>query len=213
VPDASTIALFSLAAFALIVVPGPSVMYVVARGLDQGRRAALVSAAGIETGGLVHVLGAAVGLSAVIVSSATAFTVVKYAGAAYLMLLGIRELRGRRAGTPEPGERPEPASLRRVFWQGALVNALNPKTAIFFLAFLPQFVDPARGPLAPQVLVLGTVFLTIAMVSDTAWGLAAGTLGPRLKASWRRAVQRWGSGSVFVALGVSTALTATRRAV
>lgn len=210
-PEPSTFAFFSLAAFALIVVPGPSVIYVVSRGLEQGRRAALVSALGVEAGGLVHVVGAAVGLSALIVSSATAFTIVKYAGAAYLILLGLREL--RRRGTDEPAASWEPAPLRRVFWQGALVNALNPKTALFFLAFLPQFVDPARGPIAPQVVVLGAVFLAIALVSDSLWGLAAGTLGPRLKARWRRGVQRWGSGGVFVALGIGTALTTTRRAV
>ena len=210
-PDASTLAVFSLAAFALIVVPGPSVIYVVSRGLEQGRRAALVSAIGIEVGGLVHVAAAAIGLSALIVSSATAFTIVKYAGAAYLVLLGLRELRGR--GTAAAPERPEPARLRRVFWQGVLVNTLNPMTALFFLAFLPQFVERGQGPVTTQVLALGVVFVLIAWVSDSAYGLAAGTLGPRLKEGWRRAVQRWGSGSVFVALGIGTALTTTRRAV
>jgi threonine/homoserine/homoserine lactone efflux protein len=212
VPDLSTIALFSLAALALIVVPGPSVIYVVTRGLQQGRRAALVSALGIEAGGLVHVTGAALGLSALIVSSATAFTVVKYAGAAYLVWLGVRELRGRSASDEERvAEEPVPAG--RLFWQGVLVNALNPKTAIFFLAFLPQFVDPARGAVAFQVAVLGFVFISIALVSDSVWGLAAGTFGPRLRTRVRQRVQRWGSGSVFVALGIGTALSTTRRAV
>ena len=210
-PEPGTLALFSLAALALIVVPGPAVIYVVSRGLDQGRRAALVSALGIEAGGLVHVAAAALGLSALIVSSATAFTVLKYAGAAYLILLGLRELRGRAA--PGRPRKPEPARLRRLFWQGVLVNALNPKTALFFLAFLPQFVNPDAGPVVTQILVLGGVFIVIAFVSDSAWGLAAGTLGPRLKESVRRRVQRWGSGSVVVALGVGTALSTTRRTV
>lgn len=211
-PDLATVAVFALAAFALIVIPGPSVLYVVSRGIEQGRRAALVSALGIEAGGLVHVIGAAAGLSALIVSSATAFTIVKYAGALYLVVLGVRELRGRRpAATPSAPL--EPAPLSRVFWQGALVNALNPKTALFFLALLPQFVDPAAGPVAVQTLALGFVFLLIALISDSTWGLAAGTLGPRLREGWRRAAQRWGSGSIFVALGIGTALTTTRRAV
>ncbi|MEX2193736.1 MAG: LysE family translocator [Thermoleophilaceae bacterium] len=210
-PEPTTLAVFSLAALALIVVPGPAVIYVVTRGIDQGRRAGLVSALGIEAGGLVHVAAAALGLSALIVSSATAFTVLKYAGAAYLIMLGLRELRGRAARVAP--EKPEPAPLRRVFWQGVLVNALNPKTALFFLAFLPQFVDPAAGPVHAQILVLGAVFVAIGFVSDSAWGLAAGTLGPRLRDGVRRRVQRWGSGSVFVALGVGTALSTTRRAV
>lgn len=207
-PDLSTLALFSLAAFALIVIPGPSVIYVVSRGIEQGRRAGLVSALGIETGGLVHVIGAAVGLSALIVSSATAFTIVKYAGAAYLVLLGLRELGGRRT-LRDPAAASDPAPLQRVFWQGALVNALNPKTALFFLAFLPQFLDPNRGAVAPQVLVLGLLFLMIALVCDSTWGLVAGTFGPRLKEGVRRRVQRWGSGTVFVALGAMS-LTARR---
>ena len=210
-PEPGTLALFSLAALALIVVPGPAVIYVVSRGVDQGRRAALVSALGIEAGGLVHVAAAALGLSALIVSSATAFTVLKYAGAAYLIVLGLRELRGRVPR--DRSDEAEPARLRRLFWQGVLVNALNPKAALFFLAFLPQFVDPARGPVVGQVLVLGAVFIAVAFVSDGAWGLAAGTFGPRLKESVRRRVQRWGSGSVFVALGIGTALSTTRRAV
>lgn len=210
-PDPSTLAIFSLAALALIAVPGPAVLYVVGRGLAGGRRTALVSALGIEVGGLVHVAAAALGLSALIVSSATAFTAVKYAGAAYLVLLGIRELRGRGGDGEERAQGPVP--LRRAFWQGVLVNALNPKTALFFLAFLPQFVDPAAGSVVVQILVLGGVFVAIAFVCDSAWGLAAGALGPRLKDGVRRRVRRWGSGSVFVALGLGTALSATRRSV
>src|SRR5262249_36729771 len=150
-PTATTFALFSLAALALIVVPGPAVTYVVTQSLDKGRSAGLVSALGIACGGLVHVTAAAVGLSALIPSSADAFTVVKLVGAASLIVLGLLRLAGR-GETDEDAVATAPS---RLFWQGALVNVLNPKTALFFLAFLPQFVDPGRGPVALQAAVLG----------------------------------------------------------
>ena len=207
-PDGSTLALFSLAALALIVVPGPAVLYIVAQGIDRGRRAGVVSALGISAGGLVHVAAAAIGLSALIVSSATAFTVVKYAGAAYLIALGLRRLLARdnapEAATAVSRER----SLRRTFWQGAIVNVLNPKTALFFLAFLPQFVDTDGGAVALQVTVLGLLFVGLALLSDSVWGLAAGSAAGWLRA--RRGVlraQRLTSGGVMVGLGVAAALT------
>jgi threonine/homoserine/homoserine lactone efflux protein len=211
VPDASTFGVFAVAALALIVVPGPSVLYVVTRGLEQGRTAGVVGALGNGLGAIAHVLAAALGLSALLVSSATAFTIVKYAGAAYLVLLGLRELCRRRPGDEGVVE-VRPASLARVFWQGTLVSALNPKTALFFLAFLPQFTDPARGAIVGQIVALGLVFCAIAVISDSTWGLAAGTVGPRLRAGVRRGLQRWGSGTAFVALGVGAALTTARRA-
>jgi threonine/homoserine/homoserine lactone efflux protein len=210
VPDSETFGLFAVAALALIVVPGPSVLYLVTRGLEQGRTAGVVGALGNALGSLAHVVAAAVGLSALLVSSATAFTIVKYAGAAYLVYLGLRQL-CRRSGDEAVVE-VRPASLSRVFWQGALVSALNPKTALFFLALLPQFTDPGRGAIAPQIIALGLVFTVIAVLSDSAWGLAAGTVGPRLRAGVRRGLQRWGSGTAFVALGVGAALTTARRA-
>ena len=209
-PNPTTFGVFAIAALALIVVPGPSVLYVVTRGLEQGRRAGVVGALGNGLGSMVHVTAAALGLSALLVSSATAFTVVKYVGAAYLVLLGLRELL-RRGGGESAAVRLRPASLRRVFWQGTLVSALNPKTALFFLALLPQFTDPARGAVGPQVVALGLLFTVIAVVSDSAWGVAAGTVGPRLRTGVRRGLQRWGSGSAFVALGVGAALTTARR--
>jgi len=211
VPAPSTLALFSVAALALIVVPGPAVLYIVAQGIDRGRVAGVVSALGISAGGLVHVLAAAVGLSALIVSSATAFTVVKYAGAAYLIVLGVRRLLSR-GDEGEVAEVRRERSLRRTFWQGAVVNVLNPKTALFFLAFLPQFVDVDRGHVAAQVSVLGLLFVTLALISDSAWGLAAGSA-----AGWLRTrpgvlrAQRWTSGGVMVGLGVAAALTGERK--
>jgi len=204
-PAGGTLALFALAALALIVVPGPAVLYVVAQSIDRGRLAGFVSALGVAVGGLVHVTAAAVGLSAVLVSSATAFSVVKLVGAAYLVGLGLFTLLRRREDAPDA---PAPVRrLRRTFGQGVVVNVLNPKTALFFLAFLPQFVDRDAGSVAVQILVLGLLFVVLAVVSDGLWALAAGTASERLRGNRRfLAVQRWVSGSVFVALGTLTAV-------
>ena len=200
--DPSTLAVFAAAALALAVVPGPAVLYIVARSVDQGRFAGLVSALGIGVGSLVHVTAATIGLSSLLASSATAFTVVKYAGAAYLILLGIHRLLTREevaevAATP-------PRALRKIFRDGVIVNVLNPKTALFFLAFLPQFVDPAHGAATLQILVLGLTFTVIALSSDSLWALAAGTLGGWLRRSrWYLGIKRWVTGTVLVVLGVS----------
>jgi threonine/homoserine/homoserine lactone efflux protein len=201
VPDSHALALFAAAALALLLVPGPAVLYIVAQSAEHGRLAGLVSVAGVHLGTLVHVAAAAVGLSALIVSSAVAFSLVKYAGAAYLIYLGIRRLLARRSSeAPLPtGDQP----LSRLFTQGAVVNVLNPKTALFFLAFLPQFVDPART-VWTQVVILGLTFVALGFLSDGAYALAAGTLGGWLRA--RRRALRYASGSVFVGLGVSAAL-------
>jgi threonine/homoserine/homoserine lactone efflux protein len=202
-------ALFLGAALALAVVPGPAVLYVVARSVDQGRAAGLVSVLGIAAGGLVHVAAAAVGLSSLLVSSARAFEVVKYAGAAYLVLLGVRRLLGRDGDATPHGSLPR--GRRRLFSQGVVVNVLNPKTALFFLAFLPQFVDVSRGAVALQILVLGLLFVVVALVSDSAWALAAGTAGARLRGSFGfLRVQRYVSGSIFVGLGAVAALARER---
>jgi threonine/homoserine/homoserine lactone efflux protein len=207
VPDPSTLLLFAAAALALIVVPGPAVLYIVAQSIDRGRAAGLVSALGVAAGGLVHVTAAAIGLSSLLVSSATAFAVVKYAGAAYLIGLGLHTLFVRRE-TPIAAA-PQERRLRRIFWQGAVVNVLNPKTALFFFAFLPQFVDPDKGSAALQIGVLGLLFVVLAVVSDSIWALAAGTASERLRRSRRfLALRRYVSGAVFVGLG---ALTATAR--
>jgi threonine/homoserine/homoserine lactone efflux protein len=203
-PDSSTLFLFSAAAMALIVVPGPAVLYIVAQSLDRGRLAGFVSALGVAVGGLVHVTAAAIGLSSLLVSSATAFNVVKYAGAAYLIGLGLWTLL-RRPDEPSVEVRKE-RRLSRRFWQGVVVNVLNPKTALFFFAFLPQFVDPDGGSAAVQIGVLGLLFVALAVASDSMWALAAGTASERLRGNRRfLAVQRYVSGSVFVGLGALTA--------
>jgi threonine/homoserine/homoserine lactone efflux protein len=204
VPAGETFVLFAAAALALIVVPGPAVLYIVAQSIDGGRAAGLVSALGVAVGGLVHVTAAAVGLSAVVVSSATAFTAVKLAGAAYLVALGLHTL--ARAPKRTEVDAPRERRRRRIFAQGVLVNVLNPKTALFFLAFLPQFVDPARGAVVAQILVLGLVFVVLAVLSDSVWALAAGSASERLRGSRRfLALRRYVSGSVFVGLGALTA--------
>ena len=203
IPDPAALVVFVFAALALLIVPGPAVLYVVARSIRQGRGAGLASVLGIHVGTLVHIAAATAGLSALIVSSAVAFTAVKIAGAVYLLGLGLWTLFSRRAKAEiAPGAR----SLRGVFAQGIVVNVLNPKTALFFLAFLPQFVDPDASHPAVQIAVLGALFVLLGLVTDSLWALAAGTAGGLLRRS-RRFVrtQRYVTGTVYVALGVATA--------
>jgi threonine/homoserine/homoserine lactone efflux protein len=204
IPDSASLAVFVVAALALLVVPGPAVIYVVARSIQQGRRAGLASVLGIHVGTLVHIAAATLGLSALVVSSAVAFTAVKIAGAAYLVGLGLWTLFSRRAETDIAlgGE----ANLRRAFAQGIVVNVLNPKTALFFLAFLPQFVDPNAPHPAAQIAFLGVLFALLGLVTDSIWALAAGTAGGVLRRSTRFARgQRYVTGTVYVGLGVATA--------
>ncbi len=199
---------FLLAALLLLLTPGPAVLYIIARSVDQGRLAGLVSVLSIETGNSFHVVGAGLGLSAILLSSALAFTVVKYLGAAYLVYLGLRRLLARDSAHPEMAVRPQ--SFRRIFSQGVLVAALNPKTALFFLAFLPQFVDPAKGGVAVQFLTLGGLFVLMALVTDSVYALLAGTAGQWLKSArpFRRA-EKMVVGTVYIGLGVTAALADT----
>jgi threonine/homoserine/homoserine lactone efflux protein len=201
-PDSGTVWIFGLTALALLVIPGPAVLYVVVQGAEQGRRIGLASVVGIHLGTLVHVFAATVGLSALIVASALAFSAVKYAGAAYLIYVGVRKLLGRDDPSFEPGR--QHVSYRRAFVRGAVVNVLNPKTALFFLALLPQFIDTDRGGVWSQALVLGLVFVGLGAVTDSLYALAAGTVGGVLRR--RRRGMRYGSGLVFVGLGAVAAL-------
>jgi threonine/homoserine/homoserine lactone efflux protein len=210
IPEPSALALFLAATVALLVVPGPAVLYIVAQSIDRGRRAGLVSMLGIQAGALVHVAAAAVGLSSLLVSSAVAFEAVKYVGAAYLVALGVRRLLVRDDVDDVRVRRER--SLRRLFAQGALVNVLNPKTALFFFAFLPQFVDPDAGYAAAQIAFLGLLFVAVALVSDGTYALLAGAAGGRLRRSRPFvAAQRYVSAGVFVGLGLATALSGSRR--
>ena len=195
---------FLLAALVLLLTPGPAVLYIIARSMDQGRLAGFVSVLSNESGNSVHVLAATLGLSAILMSSALAFSIVKYLGAAYLIYLGIRRLLARDQA--HEIARVQPQSLRRIYSQGVLVATLNPKTALFFLAFLPQFVDLSAGSVALQLLMLGGTFVAMAIVTDSLYALLASTAGGWLKRnrSFLRA-DRYLVGSVYIGLGVTAA--------
>ena len=199
-PSFSAVELFAVASIALLLIPGPAVLYVVTQSAEQGRSAGLASVAGIHIGTFVHIVAAAVGISAVILASAVAFSVVKFAGAAYLVYLGIRKLLERPAiDETEPPR----ALLRAVFARGAIVNLLNPKTALFFLAFLPQFVDTDRGAVWSQVVTLGLVFVALGLVSDSAYAIAGDAAGSLLRR--RATAMRRISGTMYVGLGAVAA--------
>jgi threonine/homoserine/homoserine lactone efflux protein len=204
IPEVSVLGVFVVAALVLLLTPGPAVLYIVARSVEQGRLAGLVSALGVHVGTLVHVAAAALGLSALLVSSALAFNIVKYLGALYLIYLGVRKLAGWDQAAQ--GRALAPHSLRRLFTQGIVVNVLNPKTALFFLAFLPQFVDVSRGAVGAQILVLGLIFVALGVISDGLYAVAAGTAGAWLREGRLLRAERYVSGSVFVGLGVTAAL-------
>ena len=209
-PELSKLLSFILAAIVLLLTPGPAVLYIVARSLDQGRLAGLVSVFSIEVGNFTHVLAATFGLSALLLSSAFAFSIVKYLGAAYLIYLGLRKLFSR--AEPHSITSAPPQSLRRIFSQGVVVAIFNPKTALFFFAFLPQFVDPARGSVTWQMLVLGCVFVMLAIISDSVYALLAGSLGQWLKRRrtfWQ--AERYVVGSVYLGLGVTAAFADTKQ--
>jgi len=211
IPSAASLGLFVSAALVLLLVPGPAVLYILARSIEQGRTAGLVSILGIHAATLVHVLAASLGLSALLASSALAFGVVKYAGAAYLIWLGLRKLLGP-AHMPDIGGMLPGRSHVRLFREGFVVNLLNPKTALFFLAFLPQFVEVGRGHVAMQVAFLGMLFTAIGMVTDSIYALAAGTAGNWLKRSpaYLKA-ERWVSGFVYIGLGLTAAFAGNHR--
>jgi threonine/homoserine/homoserine lactone efflux protein len=207
--DLQTLLVFSLAAALFAVFPGPAVIYIVTRSVAQGRRAGVVSALGIEAGNLVHVAAASVGLSAVLASSALAFTALKYVGAAYLVYLGARHVlqAGDAHAAPHIGQ----VHLGRLFGQGTLIAVLNPKTALFFVAFLPQFVDPSRGPVVAQIAALGVLLVGITTLSDLVYAVLSGTAGGWLRASPRvHRARRYVSGGIYLSLGVSAALSGGR---
>jgi threonine/homoserine/homoserine lactone efflux protein len=206
-PNHTSLLIFVSTAALLLAIPGPAVLYIVGRSIGQGRNAGLVSALGIGVGTLVHTAAAAVGLSALLVSWATAFSVVKYLGAAYLVYLGIQRLRSKESLAAASDTSAPRVTLARVFSQGIVVNVLNPKTALFFFAFLPQFIDPARGHVATQILSLGILFAIMGTTSDSLWALFSGSV-----AGWLRGNQRWMrneryvTGGILISLGVATAL-------
>ncbi len=206
-PTTSSMLIFMAAASVLIVMPGPNLIFILTRGIGEGRRTAVASSLGVDTGTLFHVAAASVGLSAILASSAVAFNTVKYLGTAYMIYLGIRTLSSRDHAVNTEGtivhER-----LRKVFIQGIVVNMLNPKVALFFLAFLPQFVDLSRGNASLQILVFGLIFFAIGLFVDTLCALSSGAIG-----GWLRRIpstirwQHYFSGAMYLLLGAATAFS------
>ncbi|HEU0193335.1 MAG TPA: LysE family translocator [Gaiellales bacterium] len=209
--DPGRLAAFTAVAFALVVIPGPSVLFVIGRGMAFGRRAAIATVFGNTAGVYVQVIALALGLSAIIQRSETVFTAIKLAGAAYLVVLGVRAIRSRRALAFAVEAALPPRPLARTAWEGFLVGLTNPKATIFFATILPQFVDPARGHTTFQLLVLGLVFAVVALVSDSTWGIAAGSARERLGRSPRRLARLGAAGGLtMIGLGLGLALTGRR---
>lgn len=205
-PDLGSIVTFAIASVTLLLIPGPAVIYILNRSVADGREVGLSAVAGLELGNLVHAVAASAGLSAVLATSATAFNTVKWLGAGYLVFVGVRTL--LRPATTVASEATS-ISRRRTFVQGIVVNTLNPKVALFFLSFLPQFIDPDKGAAWSQALVLGITFVLIGCLTDGLYALTASALRARLLSG--RAlpfVQRYVAGTVFIGLGVVAATTA-----
>lgn len=205
--DGTTLSLFAATALVLVITPGPNTLYIITRSVQQGQRAGIVSCCGIAAGTLVHVTAAALGLSAFLVASSALFSLVQYAGAAFLCYLGLKTLLGPspaiRCNEPMP-EQP----LATIFAQAMAVNVLNPKTALFFFAFLPQFVDPTKGSIAAQIMILGLLLVTLGGCSDMIYAWIASRLGKGLWTNSRfRQFQRYCAGSVYLGIGVAAALT------
>jgi threonine/homoserine/homoserine lactone efflux protein len=208
--DISKLYFFVAAALALLLIPGPAVLYITARSASQGRLAGLVSVLAIETANLTQAVAAALGLSAILLSSAIAFNVVKYLGAAYLIYLGIRKFLARDEDVESESVQTE--SLSRIYWQGVAVNILNPKTAFFFLAFLPQFVSPERGNVTAQTLLLGVIFVGLAIITDSLYALLASSVAGRLKGNKNfQKGGRYFAGLVYIGLGIATAFTSAKK--
>lgn len=215
-PSLSTVAVFALSVLVLLAIPGPNHIYIATRSAAQGRAAGVVSAFGVEAGTLVHLTAAMVGLSALIASSTTAFEAIRYLGAVYLVYLGVKAFLSRTTDDADGvgADAAPPASLGKIFRDGMLVNVLNPKAALFFLAFLPQFIDHGAGSVPLQTLVLGLVLIALGIASDLLWAFGAAAIARRVRSSerprgaGRRA--RWATGGVYVSLGALAAATGGR---
>jgi threonine/homoserine/homoserine lactone efflux protein len=205
VPDLGSIITFGIASIALLLIPGPAVIYILNRSVSDGREVGLAAVAGLELGNMVHVVAASAGLSAVLATSATAFNTVKWLGAGYLVFVGVRTLLMRPATMSGDSTS---VTLKRSFTQGVVVNTLNPKVALFFVSYLPQFIDADKGAAWSQALVLGTVFVLIGCCTDGMYALTASALRNKLLTGRTLPfVQRYVAGTVFVALGAMAATT------
>ncbi|QBD82905.1 LysE family translocator [Ktedonosporobacter rubrisoli] len=206
-PTLTTISLFIVATIALVSIPGPNVIYIVMRSVDQGRWAGVISVLGVGTATIVHILAASLGISALLLSSSLLFSIVKYAGAVYLIVIGLSRLFSPSA-EHQKMEIEEKRDLQRIYWNGFVVNLLNPKTALFFFAFLPQFVDPARGSVLSQTLLLGGLLLIVAISNDLTYAFLAGMISGWLRRSRVYPIAvRYITAAVYIALGVIVALT------
>ena len=204
-PSIESLLAFGIASLALLVIPGPAVLYIINRSVADGRNVALAAVAGLEMGNFMHVIAATVGLSAVIATSAAMFSAVKWIGAVYLIYIGIRTLVTKSQAVNQLND---PMSRRRAFTQGIVVNTFNPKVALFFLSFLPQFIDADRGSAALQSLVLGSTFVVLGCISDSLFAILASALrGTLLRGKSLPFVQRYVAGSVFIALGAIASTT------
>lgn len=208
--ESSQLIIFISASIALLLLPGPAVLYITARSANQGRVAGFVSVLAIEAANLVQAVAAGLGLSAILLSSALAFDVVKYLGATYLIYLGIKKLLTKEESSTSQEVKRE--SLSQIFWQGFVINILNPKTALFFFAFLPQFVNPEKGNVTLQNLLRGVLFVALAFITDSMYALVASSLAEKLNANINfQKRQKYFAGLVYIGLGVTTALTGSRK--
>lgn len=206
----SSILVFLLAALGLLLIPGPAVIYIVTRSVAQGRKAGIASVLGIELATLCHSIAAAFGLSAILLASSMAFNIVKYLGAAYLIYLGIRAILSRKETVQI--ENAVPPSLWQLFRRGFIVNILNPKTALFFYAFLPQFVDPSRGSTAVQILFLGGLFAALATITDSTYALVTSGIGKFIaQRSGIQRIQKYVTGGIYITLGVAAAVSGSAK--
>jgi len=211
VPAASTLPVFIAASLVLLVIPGPAVLFIVARSGAQGRRAGLVSVLGVHTASIVHVLAAVAGVSAVVVASSLAFTAVKVVGGCYLIYLGLKSLRSAR--TSSAASVPKIRATKQLFAEGFLVSLLNPKVALFFLAFLPQFVERGNGPIWSQTLVLGLLYIALGLCTDSMYALLGARLGTRFSGHAARVrATRYAEGGILIGLGVLSLALPHRRA-
>ncbi|MRG28415.1 LysE family translocator [Laceyella tengchongensis] len=196
----STIWLFIIATTTLLIIPGPAVLYIMARSIDQGKKAGLLSVLGVSLGGAVHVLAGAIGVSAILMTSATAFNIVKYLGAAYLIYLGCKTLFSTADLTASEKQSGTRKTACKIFCESALVEIMNPKTALFFLAFFPQFISPSAGSVTVQFVLLGTIFVILALISDGLYAILAASIMKRIQVSSR--MQNRITGYLYLALGI-----------
>jgi len=202
-PEVKSLSIFITAAIIMLITPGPAVLYIVARSIEQGKLAGLISTLGVALGGLCHVLFAAFGLSIILVQSAIAFSIVKYIGAAYLIYLGIMKLTKKNKALTNP--KLEKKRLLKIFTQGFVVNLLNPKTALFFMAFLPQFVNPVAGSVSLQIIYLGLIFISLAVISDGIYALLAGSAGQLFTNNKAiNSINKYIPASIYLILGIGT---------